>query len=123
MWDRTNEYKKEIGWNSGIKKIILNWMLKSLRMWDFAASQRHDITLANSSNVVKRLKKYYKLDAEVVYPNVEVNRFTKEISEVFTLPFQKNDYYIIISALTEFKRIDRSILAFNQMPDKNLIIV
>lgn len=123
MWDRTNEYKKEIGWNSGIKKFILNWMLKSLRMWDFAASQRHDITLANSSNVVKRLKKYYKLDAEVVYPNVEVNRFTKEISEDFSLPFQKNDYYIIISALTEFKRIDRSILAFNQMPDKNLIIV
>ena len=127
MWDRTNEYKREIGWNSGIKKFILNWMLKSLRMWDFAASQRHDITLANSSNVVRRLKKYYKLDAEVIYPNVEVERFNKKITNPYlTLPLNLMEgdwYYIIISALTEFKKIDTSIKAFNAMPDKNLIIV
>lgn len=121
MWDRTNEYKREIGWNSGIKLFILNWMLKSLRMWDFAASQRHDITLANSQNVVKRLKKYYKLDAEVIYPNVEVERFNKKITQIYSTPVK--DYYIIISALTEFKKIDTSIKAFNAMPDKNLIIV
>ncbi len=121
MWDRTNEYKKEIWWNSWIKLFILNFFLKKLRMWDFTASQRHDLTLANSNNVIKRLKKYYKLDAELVYPNVEVNRFQKEVSQTFLLP--NKAYYIIISALTEFKRIDRSIHAFNQMPDKNLVIV
>lgn len=121
MWDRTNEYKKEIGWNKGIKLFLLNWMLKGLRMWDFQASQRHDITLANSANVAARLKKYYKLDAQVVYPNVEVNRFNKEVKEKFELHLE--NYYIIISALTEFKRIDVSINAFNNMPDKKLVIV
>lgn len=121
MWDRTFEYKREIGWNVGIKKLIINWMLHSLRMWDFTASQRHDITLANSHNVVKRLKKYYHLDADVIYPNVEVHRFNKKVSGDFSLPVQ--EYYIIISALTEFKKIDLSIRAFNALPDKNLVVV
>lgn len=127
MWDRTNEYKKEIGWNSWIKLFILNWLLKWLRMWDFQASGRHDITLANSSNVAKRIKKYYWLEARVIYPNVEVDRFKKEVNNPsLTLPFNQMEgkwYYIIISALTEFKKIDVSIKAFNKMSDKNLVIV
>ena len=121
MWDRTNEYKKEIGWDTGIKLFILNWMLKNLRIWDFQASQRHDITLANSSNVAKRLKKYYGLDAKIIYPNVDVERFRKEVK--IDVPLPVKEYYIIISALTEFKRVDVSIKAFAQMQDKNLVIV
>lgn len=123
MWDRTNEYKKEIWWNKWIKLFILNYMLKSLRMWDFLASQRHDITLANSTNVKKRLKKYYNLDAKVVYPNVEVDRFNKTLTWDFKELSNFKDYYIIISALTEFKKVDLSIKAFKKMPDKKLVIV
>jgi len=121
MWDRTNEYKKEIWWNKWIKIFILNYLLKSLRIWDYIASQRHNITIANSTNVAKRLKKYYNLDAKIIYPWVEIDRFKKEIIESYILPTKK--YYIIISALTEFKKIDISIKAFNKMLDKNLIIV
>ena len=121
MWDRTNEYKKEIWWNKWIKLFILNYLLKSLRIWDYIASQRHNITIANSTNVAKRLKKYYNLDAKIIYPWVEIDRFKKEIIESYILPTKK--YYIIISALTEFKKIDISIKAFNKMLDKNLIIV
>jgi len=121
MRDRTNEYKNEIWWNSWIKLFILNWMLKKLRSWDFPASQRHDITIANAFNVAKRLKKYYKLDSEVIYPNVETQRFNKEITWVYNKPFE--EYYIIISAITEFKKIDLSIKAFNKMIDKNLVVV
>ncbi len=121
MRDRTNEYKNEIWWNSWIKLFILNWMLKKLRSWDFPASQRHDITIANAFNVAKRLKKYYKLDSEVIYPNVETQRFNKEITWLYNKPFE--EYYIIISAITEFKKIDLSIKAFNKMTDKNLVVV
>lgn len=128
MWDRTNEYKKEIWWNKWIKLFILNWMLKWLRQWDYLASKRHDITLANSKNVAKRLKKYYWLDSTIIYPNVDTNRFNKEINlenlSKETLDLVSSwEYYIIISALTEFKRIDLSINAFNKMKDKKLIIV
>lgn len=128
MWDRTNEYKKEIWWNKWMKLFILNWMLKWLRQWDYLASQRHDITLANSKNVAKRLKKYYWLDSTIIYPNVDTNRFNKEIyleniSKETQDLVSSWEYYIIISALTEFKRIDLSINAFNKMKDKKLIIV
>jgi len=121
MWDRTNEYKKEIKWNTGIKRWLLNSILYKLRMWDYQASQRHDITLANSLNVAQRLKKYYHLDSQVVYPNVDIRRFQTPMEKAFDLPF--SNYTIIISALTEFKRVDIALHAFTQMPDKNLVIV
>ena len=121
MWDRTNEYKREIWWDKWIKLFILNWMLKWLRLWDYTASARHDITLANSNNVAKRLKKYYHRDSQIIYPNVDTQRFNKNITQKF--PLIVKEYYIIISALTEFKKIDVSIKAFNKMPEKNLIIV
>ena len=121
MWDRTNEYKKEIWWNKSFKLIILNYLLKSLRQWDFLASQRHDITLANSNNVSKRLKKYYKINSKVIYPNVDIKNINKKINEKYETYFE--NYYIIISALTEFKRLDIAIKAFNNMQNKKLLIV
>lgn len=123
MWDRTNEYKHEIWWDKWIKLFILNKMLKKLRIWDFQASFRHDITLANSKNVALRLKKYYWIEAKVIYPNVEVDRFRNPgVFRTPRLDVYKN-YYIIISALTEFKKINVSINAFNKMKDKKLVIV
>ncbi len=128
LWDWTNEYKRDIWWNKWIKWFILNSILKNIRLWDYIASKRHNITLANSFNVKKRIKKYYWLDAWVVYPNVDIDRFNT-VSNITSMPNWEDekklpkDYYIIISALTEFKKVDLSIKAFNGMSDKNLIIV
>lgn len=123
LWDWTNEYKRDIGWNRWVKWWILNGLFAKLRIWDVNASARHDITLANSHNVAKRLKKYYWLDAKVIYPNVDIYAFDREVSPYFIskIPFKK--YYIIISALTEFKKVDIAIKAFGSMKDKNLVIV
>jgi hypothetical protein len=46
-----------------------------LRQWDFIASKRVDISLANSTNVQNRIRKYYKKDSSLVYPPVETTRF------------------------------------------------
>jgi len=121
LWDRTFEYRREIGWGKGIRARILGKIFTKLRMWDYIASQRHDITLANSHNVAKRLKKYYGLDAQVIYPNVDTQRFQKKVSVTMKLPTQK--YYIIISALTEFKKVHIWVEAFSKMPEQNLVIV
>ena len=121
LWDRTFNYIKEIKWNKWIKKIILSNFLHKLRLWDFISSNRNDILLANSKNVQSRIKKYYKKDSQILYPPVEVDRFSKKIDKNFNKPF--DEYYIIISALTEFKKIDIAIKAFNNISDKNLVIV
>lgn len=133
LWDWTNEYKKDIWWNKWVKGFILNRFFLNLRKWDYIASNRSDIILANSNNTADRIKKYYKKDAEVLYPPVEVERFQTspqpsplEKPPPSPLPIKEGKnggYYIIISALTEFKRIDIAINAFNMMFDKNLVII
>ena len=114
LWDWTNEYKSDIGWNNWIKWLILNRVLLKLRMWDYMAAQRNDISIANSKNVQNRIKKYYWKESDIIYPPVDSEKFQ------IWKPWK---YYIIISALTEFKRIDVAISAFNKMPKKKLIII
>ncbi len=127
LWDWTNEYKRDIWWNKWIKWLILNKIFLNLRKWDFIASNRSDVILANSNNTSLRIKKYYKKKSEILYPPVEVERFQKKVNlsleKVFKWKINSSDYYIIISALTEFKKIDVAIKAFNNLKDKKLVII
>ena len=101
------------------------------------ASQRVDIVIANSKNTAGRIQKYYRRDSQIIYPSVEVERFQTSPNpslvrrgiEQPLSPFNKKVppltkgrlggvYYIIISALTEFKKLDIAIEAFNKMPEK-----
>lgn len=124
LWDWTNEYKKDIGFDKWIKWYILNKLFLKLRIWDVIASARVDINIANSKNSSKRVLKYYRKDSEILYPPIETKRFQKEIKKVWVLKQLKiADYYIIISALTEFKKIEIAIEWFNKMSDKNLVII
>ena len=125
MWDWTNEYKRDLwlffGWKKYfLKPFIENTFFKN-RQWDFLASQRSDLIIANSKNTQKRIQKYYKRDSVILYPPVETERFWKILEKNdFQKPFEK--YYIIISALTEFKKIEIAILWFNRL-DENLLII
>lgn len=125
LWDWTNEYKKDIGANKWIKSFLLNSLFLKLREWDYIASQRKSINLANSENVKKRVKKYYNKSSEVVYPPIETKRFWEKIdSKNFEKKYniKENNYYIIISALSEFKRIDVAIKNFPLSKEKLVII-
>ncbi len=129
LWDWTNEYKKDIWWNNKIKWFILNYLFKHLREWDYKASKRHDICIANSINTQKRIKKYYKKKSILLYPPVEIDRFKKKINKNVFSTYKKNyklkwnDYFIIISALTEFKKIEIAIDAFNKIKNEKLFII
>ncbi|ATU05914.1 hypothetical protein BKN14_03415 [Candidatus Gracilibacteria bacterium HOT-871] len=125
MWDWTNEYKRDLGLFSGWKKYFLKPFIENTffknRQWDFLASQRSDLIIANSKNTQKRIQKYYKRESVILYPPVETERFGKILEKNdFQKPFEK--YYIIISALTEFKKIEIAILGFNKL-DENLLII
>lgn len=130
MWDWTNEYKRDLWINSGIKKYLFSYMINrlflKLRQWDYIASKRADITLANSYNTKQRITKYYRKDSEILYPPIETTRFWNLwISVPLTTKIQDvpESYYIIISALTEFKKIEVAIEWFNKMPSQKLIII
>lgn len=127
MWDWTHEYRKDIAMNTGIKWYVYGNFMKKLRIWDYNAAQNNDILLANSATTQSRIKKYFRRDAQIVYPPIETQRFAKQPnSPMNTLPFQgegSENYYIILSALTEFKKLDIAIHAFTQIPEVQLLII
>ena len=77
------------------------------------ALKRMDVIVVNSHNVRKRVKKYFNLDAHVVYPPCETNKF-KWIGQ--------ENYYLSMARLDPLKRIDILIKAFAKMPKKKLVI-
>ena len=119
LWDWTNEYKKDIWYDKWIKWFLLGKLFLKLRQWDFSASKRSDTSIANSNNTKSRIKKYFRKDAILLYPPVETNRFSKKMNT------EANDkkYYIILSALTEFKKIEVAIEWFNKYQEWNLVII
>ena len=120
MWDWTNEYKADLKIPKIIKPLFfykLNKLFLELRQWDYMASKRADIILANSSNTANRIKKYHRNKSEILPPPIEISRFNKFSNT------PKKDYYIIISMLSHYKKIEVAINAFNKMPEKKLLIV
>lgn len=124
MWDWTHEYRKEIDMDSGIKWYLYWNFMKKIRIWDYYAAQSNTILLANSKTTQSRIRKYYRRDSLIVYPPIETERFAKQLSNWSTQWFfQENTYYIILSALTEFKKLDIAISAFLDMPELHLLII
>ena len=131
LWDWTHEYRRELWFHKWIRGYIYGKYLKKLREWDFIASRRPDIILANSKTTQSRIWKYYRRESEIVFPPIDTKRFQKIINrEKLSLKFpflfhkgKKKDYYIILSALTEFKRLDVAIHNFPQSSDIHLVII
>lgn len=111
LWFKADEAISQMGW---LSRKLAPYVLSYLRMWDMLAADRVDYYLANSENVKKRIKKFYRKDSEVLYPPVDLERF--EISK------DVKDYYLIVSRLEPHKRIDIAIAAFNDLGIKLKII-
>jgi glycosyltransferase involved in cell wall biosynthesis len=84
-----------------------------LRIWDYAAAQRPDFLLCNSLEVQKRIKKFYKRDAEVIYPPVKIEKYKKESRE---------NFYLTTGRLSSYKNFDLVIQLFNNL-DKELVVI
>lgn len=86
----------------------------NLRMIDQIASQRPDKYIAISKTVSQRIKKYYRKEAEVIYPPVDTDKFK--------LSKKTGDYYLVVSRLVPYKKVDLAIKVFNRL-NKKLIII
>lgn len=110
-WDFTHEYTKKM---HPFMQWIAARMLSPIRIWDFKRAQDIDVIIANSKHVQKRIQKYWRRDSIVIYPPVNVKRFTPRSAH--------DDFFLIVSALTPFKRIDLAIQVFNKIK-KRLVII
>jgi glycosyltransferase involved in cell wall biosynthesis len=104
IWDQYHQYRRGAGW---LRRLVLSLTIPQLRIWDVASSLRVDRFIANSAHVAKRIRKYYRRPAEVIYPPVEV--FDFEPAEA------AEDFYLITGRHVPYKRIDLAIEACNRL--------
>ena len=80
-----------------------------VRMWDRLAADRVDYFCCDSETTRKRIQKYYRRDAKVIYPPVKVDDFrVTDESEI-------EDFYLCLSRLVPYKRTDLAVEAFREM--------
>lgn len=87
--------------------LIVKPFLPYLRERDFRAAQAVDSFLAISKDSQSHIKKTYKRDSDVVFSPIELDKFEFSTS--------KSDYYLIVSRLEKWKRVDYAIEAFNKL--------
>lgn len=114
-WDLYHQYLNLTGLNTGIKSLFVKHTLNRLRNWDQLSAQRVDYFVANSNYVAKRIKKNYQRDSHVIYPPVDIDKFN--------LKEEKQDYYMTMSRMVPYKRMDLVIEAFSHLPDKKLVVI
>jgi len=114
-WDEQFSYLQQGRLGFGPKGMLFRYMLHNLRMWDTRTAHGPDMMVANSQYVRSRIRGIYGRDSSVVHPPVALNEF-----ECVT---DKDDYYVAASFLAPYKRTDLVVRAFNQMPDKRLVVI
>lgn len=107
VWDLTFEYLDAEGFDKGLKSFLVRLFLHYIRIWDSVSSNRVNEFIANSEYIAHRIRKCYNRRAKVIYPPVDVDQFY--CSE------KKDDYFITVSRLVGYKRIDIIIRAVNQL--------
>jgi glycosyltransferase involved in cell wall biosynthesis len=95
-------------------KLILRLMVGGLKQWEIKAAQRPDYFIANSHIVARRLKSAFGIDATVIEPPIQTSRFW--ISKCV------EDYYLILSRLVPYKRLDIAVEACTRTGRRLLVI-
>ncbi|MGN3135390.1 glycosyltransferase family 4 protein [Escherichia coli] len=114
-WDLQHQYLRESNLHKGFKGLLAKWILHNIRIWDCRTSNGVDHFIANSKFIARRIKKVYGRNADVIYPPVDVERFT--------LNENKEQYYFTASRFVPYKRIDLIVEAFSHMKDKKLVVI
>lgn len=112
VWDANEEYlaqQNKIFPISFCSRILLNY----IRIWDKVAADRPDFLIANSKYTQSRIKKYYGRESVVIYPPVDVTPRRDEA--VPRLYGDAGKYFLIISRLSPYKKIDVVVEAFNKL--------
>lgn len=111
-WDDSHKYVREFSRSPMFQKVA-PFALSYIRLWDYYASQRPHVYVTLSHYVARRIAKYYRRPSHVVPPPVDIKRFAVQ---------PKNDgYYLVVSRLVPYKRVDIAIRACETLGRRLLI--
>ena len=106
-WELTFDYLHSSSLGNGPQGLITRYLLHQLRQWDVLSANRVDYFIANSYHTARRIWRCYRRQAEVIYPPVNIERFT--------FREQKEDFYLTVSRLVSYKQVSLIVKAFNQL--------
>jgi glycosyltransferase involved in cell wall biosynthesis len=111
VWDYNEKYVRDN------KKIIFGFFLRFvfnyLRVWDRLAADRPDFLIANSLYTKQRINKYYRRDCEIIFPPVSIDHEILSADTEFKSEIK--DYYLMVSRLSEYKKVEVAVEAFNKL--------
>lgn len=114
-WDLHHQYMADYKLDRGLKGMLARWIFHRLRIWDRQTSNNVDLFLANSRHVQQRIWRTYRRRSKVLYPPVRTSSFRMQ-------PL-KEDFYVTVSRLVSYKRIDLIVKAFRTMPQRKLVVI
>lgn len=114
-WDLHHQYLIDYKLDRGIKGMLARYMFHRLRMWDRQTANNVDFFLANSRHVQNRIWRTYRRPSRVLYPPVRVDSFKQQTT--------KDDFYVTVSRLVSYKRVDLIVDAFAAMPKRQLVVI
>jgi glycosyltransferase involved in cell wall biosynthesis len=96
------------------QRALLPMLIRGLKHWDESASRQPDHFVANSRVVAERIRQAYGRCAEVIHPPIDIDRFH--------VSADREDYYVVLSRLVSYKRIDLAVQACTERGKKLLVI-
>ncbi len=115
-WEMQNEYLAAAGLDRGLPGFAARLLLHRLRRWDRMNATAVDHFIANSQYVAGRIKKFYGFSSTIIHPPVATEFFTP-------VKTRREDFFVTVSRLVAYKRIDLIIEAFNRMPKQKLVVI
>jgi glycosyltransferase involved in cell wall biosynthesis len=110
IWDLYHDYTAGLRMRALVAPFA-HW----LRVWDRLSSDRVDHFVALSHEVARRIRRHYRREAEVIYPPVDLERFTPTGAPA-------EDFYLVASRLVPYKRIDLAVAAANRLGRRLLVV-
>jgi glycosyltransferase involved in cell wall biosynthesis len=110
-----HQYLRDAGLGFGLRGLYARWLLQYARAWDLRTANGVDHFVCNSHFIARRIQKVYRREATVIYPPVDVERFT--------LHENKENFYLTASRLVPYKKILEIVMAFSALPDQRLVVI
>jgi glycosyltransferase involved in cell wall biosynthesis len=107
VWDLYHPYLRLSGLSSGVKSWMARAALHYIRLWDAGAAGRVDAYIANSRFVARRIERVYGKTASVVYPPVELERFSPGS--------KRGEHYLVVGRMVPYKRTDLAVVACTRL--------
>lgn len=108
-WSHYDDYRRDPGFGklNPLIRIAMPFFIPAQKKADYEAAQQVDVFIANSTEVQRRIKKYYGRSSTVIHPPVDVDRFSPART--------RGDYYVALGRQVPYKRVDLAVSAATEL--------